>query len=130
MFQQSMVSFRSITAVWLMFLMASAPGVFAGEVISIGGAGSGLGVIKQLADEFEKIHPDVTFRILPSLGSSGGIKAVLQGALQIGISGRQLKEEEQAQGVVGVRIASTPFIFITNARVNRPDMAIRELEQI
>ena len=49
------------------------------ETVKIGGTGFALGVMKMLAESFEKQYPGVKIQVFPSLGSSGGIKAVLQG---------------------------------------------------
>lgn len=98
--------------------------------IRIGGTGSGLGVMKNLAAEFKKSHPGITIRFMPSLGSSGGIKALLNGALDVAISGRTLKADEEKGGAVAVEAAKTPFIFIANNSVSISDITTRELEMI
>jgi phosphate transport system substrate-binding protein len=49
--------------------------------------------------------------VLPSLGSPGGIRAVLARAIDIGVSARPLKPEELAAGAVQTPVGSTPFVF-------------------
>lgn len=71
---------------------------FGTDILKIGGAGSALGSMRLLADSFEKSHPGVKVQVLPSVGSPGGIKAVLDGVIGIGISGRPLAEEERKRG--------------------------------
>jgi phosphate transport system substrate-binding protein len=100
------------------------------DVVRVGGAGSGLGVMKILAEAFEKTHPGTRIRILPSLGSSGGIKALLHGALDLAISGRDLKAEELKDGALALEWARTPFVFVVNHNVNKTDVTTRELEMI
>lgn len=104
--------------------------ICAAEDIRIGGAGAGLGVIKNLAESFEKSHPGIEVRIMPSLGSSGGIKALLNGALDLAISGRMLKAEELDNGAVAQEFARTPFVFVTHKSVRKSDITSRELESI
>ena len=69
-----------------------------------------------LGDAFSRIHPDVTVEIPKSLGSGGGIKAVLQGAVDIGLSARPLKDREREAGARGIPYAKTPFILFTGGR--------------
>ena len=104
--------------------------VLAEVVVRVGGAGSGLGMMKILAEAFEKSHPETKITIMPNLGSSGGIKALLHGAVDVAISGRALKPEELNGGAVAVECARTPFMFITNKNVGKADLTTRELEAI
>ncbi len=69
--------------------------------IKIGGTGTDLATMKLLGEQFRKTHPDVTITVLPSLGSSGGIKALLGGQLDIAISYKEPSGDEQKQRTVG-----------------------------
>ncbi|KAF0219759.1 MAG: phosphate transport system substrate-binding [Geobacteraceae bacterium] len=100
------------------------------DLIKIGGVGSALGAMKLIAAAFEKSHPGIKVQVLPSLGSSGGIKAVLQGALDIGLSGRLLKDDEKGEGAVAIEFARTPFIFITTKDIQKAGLTTQELEKI
>lgn len=124
--------FRLVKLVCVAFILGGTlfTSICAAETIRIGGAGSGLGAMKILAESFEKSHPGIKVRIMPSLGSSGGIKALLNGALDLAISGRTLKAEELNGGAVGVEYARTPFIFVVNKNVTKVDVTTRELEII
>lgn len=104
--------------------------VYAGDLIRIGGSGGGLSTIKVLAAANEKKHPGTRVEVFPSLGSSGGIKALVNGALDIAISGRPLKDAEREKGASAVEYAKTPFIFISSPGVKTAGLNIRELEQI
>lgn len=99
-------------------------------IITIGGTGSALGTMKQLAALFEKNHPGTKIRILPSLGSTAGIKAVLGGAIDLALASRQLTGDERQLGAMESEYARSPFVFITNTRVNKKDLSLRELEGI
>lgn len=100
------------------------------ETVKIGGTGSGLGVVKILAETFEKSHPGVSIKVIPSLGSTGGIKALLAGSLDLALSARPLNEAETAGGGVAVEVARTPFVFIVNRSVSRKGITTGELEKI
>lgn len=87
------------------------------ETIRIGGTGAALGTMKQLGQAFEKLHPEHVVVQVPSLGSSGGIRALQAGALQMAVSGRDLKLEEQASGLTATRYGSTAFVFAAHPGV-------------
>ncbi len=84
---------RSVVVVATFCLLFTA-GSFA-ATLKIGGTGAALGTMRILADQFVRKRPDISVVIPDSLGSGGGIKAVLAGALDIALSSRQLKPKEQ-----------------------------------
>lgn len=110
-----------------MFFQAT---VYAGDLIRIGGSGGGQSTINVIAAAYEKTHPGTRVELFPSLGSSGGIKALLNGALDIAISGRPLKDAEKEKGASAIEYAKTPFVFISSPDVKTAGLNIRELEQI
>lgn len=81
------------------------------EEIKIGGTGAGLATMRLLADAFVKTHPDTSIRVLPSIGSSGGIAAVAAGAIQLAVSSRDLTAAERQQGLTAVEYGRTPFVI-------------------
>lgn len=97
-------------------------------VVKIGGTGSAMGAMKQLAVEYEKSYPGTKIQVLPSLGSSGGIKAVLGNGIDLAVASRPLTESEQQQGAVAMEYAKSPFVFVTNPKVKKNDISGRELE--
>lgn len=125
--QRNWLSMMVIGAVLLAVgaLPATAP---AEIVIRIGGTGSAMGTMKQLAEVYEKSHPGIRIRILPSLGSTAGIKAALGGGIDLGLASRPLMEVERQQAAVEVEYARSPLVFVTNTKVNKKDVTTRELE--
>jgi phosphate transport system substrate-binding protein len=120
---------KALTAALLLNCMVSS--IARSETtVRVGGTGSGLGVVKILAEAFEKTHPDIKIKVLPNLGSSGGIKALLNGALDLAISGRPLKEAEEQRGAIAAECARTPFVIIANSSVGKSDITTGELEMI
>ena len=95
-----------------LFALGSAPAARA-EDIKIGGTGSALAAMQLLADAYARQHPGSKITVLPSLGSGGGIKAALSGAIQVAVSARPLSEAETKAGAVAVEYARTPFVFAT-----------------
>jgi len=86
-------------------------------VLKIGGTGSALGSINLIAAFFEASQPDIKVKIYPSMSSSGGIKAVSEGSIDIGLSGRLLNVEEQKMGLSVFKYALSPFIPVAHTDV-------------
>jgi phosphate transport system substrate-binding protein len=100
------------------------------ETLRIGGSGSGLGIMKKLAEVFVKSHPGAKLEVVPSLGSTGGIKALSQGVLTMAISTRPLKESEMGAGVTAWEFARSPVVFVAHVKVGQDGVTIRELERM
>ena len=100
------------------------------ETLTIGGTGGDLGTMKQLGARFEDLHSGVSVKVLPSLGSSGGIKAVTAGATDLSVSSRPLKEKEKKPGVVAVPYANTAIVVVTMDNHGLPNVTRSELAGI
>ena len=118
---------RSVVVATVFCLLFPA-GSFA-ATLKIGGTGAALGTMRILADEFVRLRPDISVNIPDSLGSGGGIKAVLAGALDIGLSSRQLKPKERDAGARVTHYATTPFVLVTRVSESNPahDLSSQEL---
>lgn len=81
--------------------------------LKIGGTGGAYGGMKVLAQAFQNQEPQVHAVFIPTLGSAGGIKAVLAGAIDIALSTRPLTPGETEGGAVEQIYARTPFVFAT-----------------
>ena len=123
-------SYPTVLAAIFFWVMLSVAPVLAKESVQIGGTGNALGVMKLLGAAYEKNHPTVHIEVLPSMGTTGGIKAVLDGAIDLAIAGRSLNDEEGKAGGVGVEIARTPFVFVTNATNPQNGVTAAELVNI
>ena len=86
------------------------------DEIKIGGTGSALGTMQLLADAFHKAQGDTRVVVVPNLGSSGGIKAAISGAIQLGVSSRPLRESELGRGAKAAEYSRTPFVFVTSSK--------------
>ena len=100
------------------------------DSIKIGGTGTGLGTMKLMAQEFNKSKPDAQLIVTPSLGSTGAIRAVLAGAVDIGISARPVTAKEGRQGASARAYARTPFVIATGAKNNSAGLTLPQLVQI
>lgn len=98
--------------------------------IKIGGAGSSLGTMRLLAAAFEKTNPDVTVTVLPSLGSTGGIKAAASGAVDIGTSARRLSDAERSLQVTAHEFGWTPLVFAVSRTTRATGVTTAQLVDI
>lgn len=112
----------------LMFaaLLACATNVSA-QTLKIGGNGSGMPAMQLLGAEFARRTPGATVVVVPNLGSSGGLKALRDGVIDLAISSRPLKPAETAQGLVATEYGRTPFVFATNPSVTQGFGSLPEL---
>lgn len=93
----------------------------------IGGTGSALCTMQKLADGFKKANPETQVKVLPSLGSGGGIKALMAGSLTVSVSSRHLTEAELSKGLLSQEIAKTPFVFITHLKTPVSNLTLDQL---
>lgn len=100
------------------------------ETLRIGGTGVALGGMRILGDEYQKLHPETTIVVLPSLGSSGGVKALLKGAIGLSVSSRELKEEEKAKGASARLYATTPLAIVTSPETTVDQVTTEQLVDI
>lgn len=87
----------------------------ASETISIGGTGSALTTMKHIVEAYRRTRSDFVANIVPNLGSGGGIKATAAGAIDLGLSARPLKVDEQALAIMAHEVARTPLVIATAA---------------
>lgn len=100
------------------------------DVIRINGSGAPLEIIKPLAEAYGKNNRNVTFEIEKPLGSSGAIKALLAGAIDIAIVSRPLKPEEIEQGGKLRDYGKTPLAIVSEKNVPVKTISTTELENI
>jgi len=103
--------------------------LFAKQII-IGGTGNALGTITKLAEEYQKITPGVEVLVLPSIGSSGAIKAVPAGKIDIGLSARPFKETEFTNGATASEYARSPTVIAVSNQLLINDVTVQDLIDI
>ncbi|OGA51848.1 MAG: hypothetical protein A3G25_21755 [Betaproteobacteria bacterium RIFCSPLOWO2_12_FULL_63_13] len=100
------------------------------EQFKIGGTGAGLGTMQRLADEFMARNPYIRIIAVPSLGSTGGIKAVVAGAIGLAVTSRPMNESERGRGAVQTDFSRTPFVFAVSTRSKVLAITSEELVEI
>jgi phosphate transport system substrate-binding protein len=102
---------------------APAPLVFAGS-------GSSLPITRLLAEAFRQRRPELTIEVPASIGSTGGIRAVADGATALGLISRPLKASEQALGLTVVPYARTAVVIGAHPTVADEGITFDDLIQI
>lgn len=110
------------------FAVVAGPGIAAGAILRVGGNGSATELLHVLGLEFHKRN-GTSFSIVPGLGSSGGILAAGDKALDLGVSARLLKPEESKGELVTSQFARTPFVFATSY-VQPGSLSVRQIARM
>lgn len=97
--------------------------------VSTDGSTSMEKVIGALGESFMAANDGVTFTYNPT-GSGSGIKAILEGRCDIGLSSRALKAEEEAQGLVGTTLAIDGIAVIVNPANTVEDLDVETIAKI
>ncbi len=120
----------SLLVLLVLFYSGLGSSAAAAVTVKIGGTGFALETMRILAEGYRQSHPEVTVVVFPSLGSSGGIKALMAGELDIALSSRPLQEKEKVLSLQELAFCKTPFVFVVNSQVKETSISIDELERI
>jgi phosphate transport system substrate-binding protein len=112
------------------FMVESSASTSPERKLIITGSGSDIGAMRRMADGFQKKHPNVAIDVLPSIGSTGGIKAVKEGRIDIGLSSRPLTPEERSMGIIEEPYGRTPFTFAVQESNPANGVTLTEIEDI
>ena len=110
-------------------VLAMLPFAVSAESLRFGGSSGGIGTLEFLAAHFRKQQPKFEHRVVPDLSSGGGIKAVSAGLIDVAISSRALRAEEQGAASAS-RLGSTPFVFTTAVAIPISETTTAELAAI
>lgn len=100
------------------------------EPIKVGGTGGALGTIRLLAEAFKKDNPKHEVVVVPGLGSGGGRKALIGGALDLAVTSRPGKSVEKLDGATARLFGRAPFVFAVAAKNPVNNLSIQEIIDI
>lgn len=97
--------------------------------ISVSGSTSMEDVMGKIAEAYESENEGVSIEI-NAVGSSAGIKDTLNGVAEIGMSSRDLKDEEINEGAEGTAVAYDGIAVILNPANKVTNLTLNQLKQI
>lgn len=97
--------------------------------ISLDGSTSMEKVIGSLGESFINSNPGTSYTYNPT-GSGSGIKAVSEGTCDIGLSSRNLKDDEKASGLIGTVLALDGIAVIVNPNNPVSDLSVEQIASI
>jgi phosphate transport system substrate-binding protein len=114
----------------ILALCALGSAVTQARELKIGGTGNALGTMTLVAQAYMTANPTASVTVLPSIGSSGAIKAVPNGAIDMGLSARPLKASEAQSGIVAVEYARSLSVFAVAKSSNIESITTNQLIEI
>jgi phosphate transport system substrate-binding protein len=98
-------------------------------VLQIAGTGSSIPIVGLMAQQYMQIHPDRRVIVHDSIGSTGGIKAVRAGDIDIGLVSRPLKPEEKGEMQI-FPLAETAVVVAVNAGMPESSISAADLKAL
>ena len=96
--------------------------------LTVAGSTSVTPLMQKMAEKYQELNPDAKIEI-QSTGSSAGIEAVIDGAADIAMASRELKDEEKDKLAVEV-IATDGIAVVVNPASKVEDLTMDELKEI
>lgn len=97
--------------------------------IAVSGSTSVGRLMEKIADAYEEKNENVSIEI-NQVGSSAGIKDTISGVSELGMSSRDLKDEELAEGVKGTAIAYDGIAVIVNTENKVDNLTLEQIKDI
>lgn len=100
------------------------------ETLVIGGSGADLATFKLLAKAYKQDNKQAHLKVLPSIGSSGGIKAVQNNKIDLCLTSRAPKDKERSADLIFSHYAKTPFVFAVNPSIDIDNLTSQDVLDI
>lgn len=97
--------------------------------ITVAGSSSVAPVMEKLKEAYAAVNPGATIEVQQN-DSSSGISAAANGACDIGMSSRELKDSEKSQGLTPLRIAMDGIAVIVNKANTVEDLTSDQIKSI
>jgi phosphate transport system substrate-binding protein len=102
-----------LSSMGLSGIAGAIPCVAADDILRSGGTGSATEMLRALSGAFKRVNSSSDINVNPGLGSTGGIHAVRDGAIDFAVAARSLKPDEAAV-VDSFPFARSPFVVATS----------------
>lgn len=97
--------------------------------VTLAGSTSVAPVMEVIAEKYMELNEGMTIEIQQS-GSGAGITSTIEGVCDIGMSSRDLKDTETAEGVVATKIAMDGIAVIVNNENSIEDLTSEQIKNI
>lgn len=98
--------------------------------LKIGGTGNALGTMKLLGEAYMQDNPNTKITVLPSIGSSGAMRAVPENAIDIGLASRPPKDSEAKDALTVLEYARAPSVLAVSKTSSITTLSTDELINI
>lgn len=105
-----------------LFFAACSDGEAETAALTIGGTGAALATVAIIGDAFAAQQPGIAVKVLPSLGSNGGIRALRAGSIDLSLSTRPLTQDERNTGLEAIEYGTTALVFAGNVKSGPTDL--------
>jgi len=100
------------------------------EGLILAGTGGGIALMRALTSQWRQRDDQAPpIMIPPSIGTSGGFKALQDGAIDAALSARALKADELAHGLQAHLIGHSPLVFVVPAQLPIDAITTQNLER-
>lgn len=97
--------------------------------LTVGGSSSVTPLMEKLAEEYQKLNPEVEISVQQSDSTTGATNTI-DGVYEIGMCSRELKQEETDAGLVSTVIATDGIAVIVNTNNAVDDLTVDQVKQI
>ena len=97
--------------------------------LTVGGSSSVTPLMEKLAEEYQKLNPEVEISVQQSDSTTGATNTI-DGVYEIGMCSRELKQEETDAGLVQTVIATDGIAVIVNTNNAVDDLTVDQVKQI
>lgn len=97
--------------------------------LTVGGSSSVTPLMEKLAEEYQKLNPEVEISVQQSDSTTGATNTI-DGVYAIGMCSRELKQEETDAGLVSTVIATDGIAVIVNTNNAIDDLTVDQVKQI
>lgn len=97
--------------------------------VTVAGSSSVTPVMEKLAEAYQALNPDVTIEVNQS-DSTTGVTSAIEGACDLGMASRELKDSETSEGAQATVIATDGIAVIVNPESAVEDLTADQVKQI
>lgn len=97
--------------------------------VTVAGSSSVTPVMEKLAEAYQELNPDVTIEVNQS-DSTTGVTSAIEGACDLGMASRELKDSETSEGAQATVIATDGIAVIVNPESAVEDLTADQIKQI